>query len=105
MSMNWLLGEKCMRCGKQRTKHEVEGIPTCDGCELKIKSEKESKHQCPVDGSEMSKDVVFNVIIDRCPKCSGVWLDGGELDLVKKGIQSGAPDNFGSGLLLGLVIG
>ena len=100
-----LFGEKCLRCGQQRTKQKVDGIPTCDACGLKLKAEKETKRQCPVDGSEMSKDVVFNIIIDRCPKCSGVWLDGGELDLVKKGIESGAPDNFGAGLLLGMAIG
>jgi hypothetical protein len=104
MAMNWLRGEKCLRCEKQRTKHEFEGIPTCTECELKLKAERESKHKCPVDGSEMKKEVIYNVIIDRCPQCAGVWLDNGELDLVKKGIESGAPDDFGTGFLLGMII-
>ena len=37
--------------------------------------------QCPVDESGLirvasKKD--RNVILDRCPECLGVWLDGGE---------------------------
>ena len=43
--------------------------------------------QCPVDDSDLMR--VFsqpdrNVVIDRCPKCLGVWLDGGELKRLAK---------------------
>ncbi|MGB0692178.1 MAG: zf-TFIIB domain-containing protein [Pseudomonadales bacterium] len=30
------------------------------------------------------------IVIDRCPKCQGVWLDGGELERLKGGVESGA---------------
>jgi len=43
-------------------------------------SSKEGSRECPVDGTEMSKSIAHMVVIDRCPKCGGVWLDGGELD-------------------------
>jgi Zn-finger nucleic acid-binding protein len=31
----------------------------------------------------MVKEVVAGVVIDRCPVCHGVWLDAGELQLVR----------------------
>ena len=34
---------------------------------------------CPVDGAVMAQETVEGVTIDRCTKCSGVWLDPGEL--------------------------
>jgi len=38
----------------------------------------------------MVKDVVLNIVIDRCPTCRGVWLDGGELDLLRGAVAEGA---------------
>jgi hypothetical protein len=104
MVMNWLFGEKCVRCDKQRTKREYEGIPTCEPCELKLKATREAMRRCPVDGSEMSKEIIHKVILDRCPACAGIWLDRGELDIVKKAMEAGAPDNFATGFLLATVI-
>ena len=37
----------------------------------------------------MTKDVVLNVVIDRCPSCNGVWLDGGELELIRSAVANG----------------
>jgi Zn-finger nucleic acid-binding protein len=28
----------------------------------------------------MSTSIAHMIVIDRCPMCRGVWLDGGELD-------------------------
>jgi Zn-finger nucleic acid-binding protein len=50
----------------------------------------------------MKKDVIFNVIIDRCHKCGGVWLDGGELEILKKTIESGAESDFVMGVVVGM---
>ena len=41
------------------------------------------KAKCPRDHSDLTR--VFSasnpdVIVDTCPKCLGIWLDGGELD-------------------------
>ncbi len=43
--------------------------------------------QCPVDDSDLMR--VFSqmdrsVVVDRCPKCLGIWLDGGELKRLAK---------------------
>lgn len=78
--------ERCERCGETRTKGEFEGLPTCDKCELKIQADREEKRACPMCAAAMNKSVVLNVIVDKCPSCHGAWLDGGELDLLKKAL-------------------
>jgi hypothetical protein len=93
-----LFGEKCIRCGERRTKHKYEGLPTCEDCEAtllaKAKAATEGMQKCPVDGAEMAKDVVLNVVIDRCPSCNGVWLDGGELEFIRSAVANGVAMNM-----------
>jgi ribosomal protein L37AE/L43A len=88
-----LLGEKCARCGRRRTRREYEGLPTCEACEetieAKIRAAKEQARRCPLDGAEMAKEIVLSLVIDRCPTCRGVWLDGGELEAMRGTIESG----------------
>jgi hypothetical protein len=99
-----LLGDKCYRCGK-RTRKLFGGLPTCEECELKVKAKGEKLRKCPIDSTLMKKEVVHKVIIDRCKKCGGVWLDGDEIEIMKKAIESGAGDDFFTGLIIGMVIG
>jgi Zn-finger nucleic acid-binding protein len=47
----------------------------------------------------------MGVIIDKCPSCQGVWLDGGELDLVKQALESKADDEWLEGLVIGMASG
>jgi hypothetical protein len=54
----------------------------CAGCAGTPTSERETARTCPVDGLPLIVESRSNVSIDRCPDCGGVWLDGGELDLV-----------------------
>lgn len=103
MAMTWIFGEKCIRCNKQRTKRTFEGLPTCEECEAKIRVTTETKRRCPQDGQEMNKEVRLNVVIDRCPSCKGVWLDGGELELIQKGLEESADDEFIDGMLIGMI--
>jgi hypothetical protein len=100
--MSLFFGDKCVRCGKKRTRKTFEGLPTCAACELAIRAEREQKRYCPVDGSNMTKQVVQNVIVDRCPFCGGVWLDGGELDLIK---QASGDEQFCVGLATAIASG
>ena len=55
-----LLGEKCARCGRRRTRREYEGLPTCEACEemleAKLRAAKEQTRRCPLDGAEMAKE-------------------------------------------------
>jgi hypothetical protein len=97
-------GEKCVRCGKKRTHATYEGLPTCDVCqkllEARLKAEAEDRRLCPLDGASMSKEIVFNVVVDRCPSCKGMWLDGGELDLLRAGIEAGMAGDLGHALFV-----
>ncbi len=105
MVIGKIFGERCSRCGVARTKREFEGLPTCDKCELGIQAEREEKRPCPMCNAAMAKSVVLNIIVDKCQSCHGAWLDGGELDLLKKAIEDGAGGDFATGMLLGVAIG
>jgi hypothetical protein len=78
-----IFAPKCDRCG-QRTRNEEDGQPICDSCaqemQLILDAAEENTHSCPLDGSAMKKEIAHMIVIDRCPQCKGVWLDGGELD-------------------------
>jgi hypothetical protein len=104
MVMSLLFGEKCLRCDKKRTKSKFEGFPTCGECELEIRKERETRRLCPLDRAEMTKEVIMNVIVDRCSKCGGVWLEPGELELINKAINEGANAQYMNGLVLGMII-
>ena len=97
-----IFGERCERCHRVRTKKEYEGLPTCDPCreriELEVQAAKEVKRSCPIDGNTMQKAVVSNIIVDRCQSCGGVWLDGGELDLLKRTVEQGVASDLIRGL-------
>ena len=88
-----LFGEKYARCGR-KTRHEVDRKATCEACEqemvLLVDAQGESKRPCPVDGAEMSKEIAHMIVIDSCPSCGGVWLDGGELERLKGGVEAEA---------------
>ncbi len=105
MPFSKMFGERCARCGVTRTKQEFEGLPICDKCELEIKADREEKRPCPMCNALMDKTVVLNIIVDKCPSCHGAWLDGGELDLLKKAIEDGAGGDFAAGMLLGMSMG
>lgn len=95
-----LFGEKCARCGT-KTRHEVDGKATCEACEremqLLVEAKAEDLRPCPVDGATMGKEIAHMIVIDRCPKCQGVWLDGGELERLKGGVEAGALMAMASG--------
>jgi hypothetical protein len=88
-----LFGEKCGRCGR-RTRHRTDDAPTCESCEAqleaKLQADIESPRECPVDGAPMAKEIVQTIVIDRCPSCRGIWLDGGEFESIQHGIEAGA---------------
>jgi len=88
-----LLGERCDRCGT-RTRGEEQGHPICQTCAqdmaLLLQAASESARQCPADGETMSKEIAHMIVIDRCPKCHGVWLDGGELEYLQTSEQDAA---------------
>ncbi len=103
--MAWFKQKKvCIHCNANKTKREFEGHPTCGDCEIKILIGREVVYMCPIDGVQMKKEHHEEIIIDRCPKCNGVWLDAGELSAIKEGVDSG-DSSFATGLAVGITIG
>jgi len=45
----------------------------------------------------MLKEHNNEIIIDRCPKCKGVWLDAGEIEAIKEAAQT-------EGIAVGMVV-
>jgi len=88
-----LFGEHCDRCG-EKTRQKVDDTPICKKCQeemaLLVEAGKENRRCCPVDGAAMEKSIAHMIVIDRCPKCHGVWLDGGELEKVTAEISTDA---------------
>lgn len=100
-----LFGKKCVRCGKTRTRNQVEGLPTCDACELVLTAKREMNRKCPIDGTPMDKAAIQKIIIDRCPTCKGIWLDGGELDILRRISEKDTSGEFTRGFLWGMFLG
>ena len=76
-------GEKCVRCGR-RFRGERRQLATCNTCLAELRAAGEQVLQCPHDGYDLIKEVIHEVVIDRCLECGGVWLDAGELRLLQR---------------------
>ncbi len=60
-------------------------LPVCVTCIDKLSPAQEAMRYCPVDGCEMKKLVIYDVVlIDKCYGCGGVWLDDQELQVIEK---------------------
>jgi hypothetical protein len=71
---------------KQRAKREAERA------EMERRA---SLMKCPRDGTELTERELEGIKVDICSTCNGVWFDGGELDLLRKGTSGGAGRFFG----------
>ena len=58
--------------------------------QLLVDATQEDLRPCPVDGETMAKEIAHMIVVDRCPKCQGVWLYGGELERIKGGVEATA---------------
>lgn len=101
------VGRDCQKCGQHLTNRQFEGVPTCSACELSIRAEREERLECRHDGALMQKEILEDIIVDRCPECRGVWFDGGELEVLSAAIRRdavpGVPSELGSRLLHSLL--
>lgn len=100
-----IFSQTCYRCHEKTASRDFEGVPTCVECSIAIQASREKVRHCPIDGNDLQKQVLHGVMVDRCPSCGGVWLDGGELEIVQKALTTGAGSDFASGLVLGMALG
>ena len=100
-----LFGKKCDRCGT-RTRNKQDDLPICEPCAqemaLMVEASQEALRICPSDGTSMKKEVAHMLVIDRCPQCSGAWLDGGELERLKNGVENVALVLMARGVSFGI---
>ncbi len=72
-----LFGGKC-QCGNNTHQKNEEGEYECIPCKSKKGLQKriaaEESYACPVDGEIMMKNVLFGAIVNKCPKCHGIWI-------------------------------
>ena len=54
--------------------------------------------KCPKCGADLNEEEHGHVKVDICPECKGMWLDAGEMDLLKQVEKSGGRNVF-QGLL------
>jgi len=101
-----IFAQKCDRCGA-RTRNQESGRPICDSCarelQLILDAANENVRLCPVDASPMKKEIAHMVVIDKCPRCHGVWLDGGELDKLADDVSAEAMLAMTHGIFTGMV--
>ncbi|HEU4630833.1 MAG TPA: zf-TFIIB domain-containing protein [Gemmatimonadaceae bacterium] len=45
--------------------------------------------RCPKCGASLTERELHHVKVDICPECGGMWLDAGEVDLVRDTRRSG----------------
>lgn len=101
----------CDKCHKEvdTTMSIREGV-ICAQCQSRLQAAKsEPTRTCLHDGQAMQKDLVLNIIIDKCPSCGGVWLDGGEINLIKDTLRNFQNTknwaNTGANILAGIIGG
>lgn len=70
----------CAHCGQS----VPAGKMTCTRCQKVL------RRTCPPCGGPMNGLLLFGVHLDRCPKCSGLWFDGGELQAVHEAAKGKA---------------
>jgi hypothetical protein len=74
-----IFGGKCVRCGKSLPYDGADSARTCPDCARHLDGQLEVGRLCPKDGSRMTLETVWNILVERCPECDGVWLDGGNI--------------------------
>jgi hypothetical protein len=97
----------CSRCGAahkwEQMTSTAEGNLFCPACSKLLDPNNEAKRKCPVDGAEMQKRLVADlVLIDKCSACGGTWFDKGELDVIRKRSED---DGWGKGFFWGWLLG
>lgn len=49
---------------------------------------------CPKCGNGLTEQEEGGVLVDRCAKCQGIWLDAGELEALAKKVRGGLGDSL-----------
>lgn len=50
--------------------------------------------RCPEDRTILAPQSIHGIAIDFCPSCQGVWLEGGQLGQIEKGIRAASREKM-----------
>ena len=73
-------------------KHDAELLKQMRANQDKERAAQERKAhfmKCPRCGADLKEETHDHVKIDICPECRGVWLDAGEMEILKHVQKSG----------------
>jgi len=80
--------EDCIRCRRDYRLEDVSiehEFVICTDCTPAINPAREQVRTCPIDGQEMKKLIIYDlVLIDKCVACGGIWLDQNELKIIAR---------------------
>jgi uncharacterized protein len=68
-------------------KHNAELIKQLRARQDAERSQAEAKQQpmvCPRCGATLDEVKMQSVLVDVCPQCKGMWLDAGELEIIRE---------------------
>ena len=99
-----IYGENCHRCN-QKTRRTRKNKPTCGHCIAILDSRHEEIRNCPVDNNKMKKKIIQNIILDRCPNCSGLWFDKNEIEAFEELINKVSNDAIIHKIIKGITQG
>jgi Zn-finger nucleic acid-binding protein len=58
-----------------------------DAERTKAAGRSQTSMKCPRCGAELHEKQYHHAIVDVCPKCNGMWLDAGEIEIIGKSFQ------------------
>lgn len=97
-----LFKKKCRRCGQKKTSQQLSNNRLCQKCLKEIKAQASKKLHCPIDQSLLIKVESDGIILDKCTVCNGIWLDPGELKLIKGFLKESLLSRYVIGLASGI---
>jgi hypothetical protein len=81
-----LSGEKCIRCHQHFKFEELtagpDGYGICASCASQLAKSKEQL--CPNDHNSLARRFIGEFLVGTCDLCNGVWIDGAEIERLRK---------------------
>ena len=83
-------GEKCLRCHRHFKFEELrmgpDGFSICDEC-AGVVNNYSKELICPNDGQALGRQLIGQFLVANCPKCGGVWVEGAEIEKLRRDIR------------------
>lgn len=68
----------------QRDRELIEKMKQAQAAQEEAAQPQQAHMRCPKCGEELAPIQYYEVTVDECPACHGLWLDHGELEAIAK---------------------